>query len=380
MKAMILAAGKGTRVRPLTHLVPKPMIPVLGRPVMEYLIDLLRQHGVEQVMVNTSYKAPQIEDYFRDGSRFGVEIAYSFEGELADDGALVDAPVGSAGGLARIQEHSGFFDSTFVVLCGDAIVDLDLGAALDDHRRSGALATIVCKRVERQEVSSYGIVVADESGRVSSFQEKPRPEEARSDLANTGIYIFEPAVFDHIPRGESFDIGSQLFPALVEAGAALHAVEARFRWIDIGNAPDYWAAVQHLLTDGRDLVRLPGREVRPGVWAGLNVRADWDRITCSGPVVVGGSSRIEPGATIVGPAVIGPGCVVEAGARVERSVLFDHTRVSGHAAVVDMVVAGRWCVSRDGAVVDLAASDLGWAVDDARRRSSEGRPSPLLEA
>jgi mannose-1-phosphate guanylyltransferase len=226
-------------------------------------------------------------------------------------------------------------------------------------------------------VSSYGIVVADESGRVTSFQEKPRPEEARSDLANTGIYVFEPAVFDHVPRGRAFDIGSQLFPALVAAGAPLHAVQAPFRWIDIGNAADYWKAVQLLLTDARDLARIPGREVRPGLWAGLNVRADWDRIAVTGPVVVGGSSRIEPGATIVGPTVIGPGCVVETGARVERSVLFDHTRVSRHASVVDLVVAGRWCVGRDGAVVDLAAADLRWAVDDARRLSTEGQPSPF---
>jgi mannose-1-phosphate guanylyltransferase len=380
MKAMILAAGKGTRVRPLTHLVPKPMIPVLGRPVMEYLVDLLRAHGVREVLVNTSYRAPQIEEYFRDGSRFGVEMAYSFEGELAEDGTLLDAPVGSAGGLARVQDHSGFFDSTFVVLCGDAIVDLDLGAVLAAHRRSGALATIVCKRVPRPEVSSYGIVVADASGRVTSFQEKPRPEEARSDLANTGIYVFEPAVFGHVPRGVAFDIGSQLFPALVAGGAALHAVEARFRWIDIGNASDYWKAVQVLLTEARDLVRIPGREVRPGVWAGLNVRADWTRIEVHGPVVVGGSCRIEPGAALVGPSVLGAGCVVEAGARVERSVLFEHTRVSRHAEVVDAVVADRWCVARDGAVVDLAAAGLRWAVDDARRRATEGLPSPLAGA
>jgi mannose-1-phosphate guanylyltransferase len=377
MKAMILAAGKGTRVRPLTHLVPKPMIPVLGRPVMEYLVDLLRAHGVREIVVNTSYRAPQIEEYFRDGSRFGVEMAYSFEGELGEDDTLLDAPVGSAGGLARVQDHSGFFDSTFVVVCGDAIVDLDLSAVLAAHRRSNALATIVCKRVEHSDVSSYGIVVADETGRVTSFQEKPRPEEARSDLANTGIYVFEPAVLDFIPRGEAFDIGSELFPALVAAGAALHAVEARFRWIDIGNAPDYWKAVQYLLSEGRDLVRLPGREVRPGVWAGLNVRADWSRIAVRGPVVVEGSCRIDPGAVLIGPAVLGPGCVVESGAHVERSVLFDHTRLSGFARVVDLVVAGRWCVARDGTVVDLAAADLGWAVDDARRLSSEGRRSPL---
>ncbi len=377
MKAMILAAGRGTRVRPLTNLVPKPMIPVLGRPVMEYLVGLLRAHGVDDIVVNTSYLAPQIEDYFRDGERFGVRMAYSFEGELTPAGALADAPVGSAGGLARVQDHSGFFDGTFVVLCGDAIVDLDVSAVVELHRRRGAIATIVCKRVPREEISSYGVVVADADGRVASFQEKPRPEEARSDLANTGIYVFEPEVLQCVPRGRPWDIGSQLFPDLVAAGAPLFAHEASFRWIDIGNTPDYWSATQRLLTTDRDLARMPGREVQPGLWAGLNVQADWSLIHWTGPIVVGGSSRIEPGATIEGPTVIGCGCVVQSGAHVSRSVLLDYTRVTSHVEVVDRVVGGSFCVSRDGAVVDVEAADLGWAIDDARRASSESRPSPL---
>jgi mannose-1-phosphate guanylyltransferase len=353
------------------------MIPVLGRPVMEYLVDLLKVHGFDELMVNTSYLAPQIEDYFRDGSRFGVAMGYSFEGELTGDDNFTDKPVGSAGGLARIQDHSGFFDSTFIVLCGDAIIDLDLGAALAFHRRAGALATIVCKRVPKDQVSSYGVVVAGTDGRVSSFQEKPKPEDARSDLANTGIYIFEPGIFRYIPSAREYDIGSQLFPALIEAKQPLFAMEASFRWVDIGNTSDYWNAVQYLLTGGRSLGRIPGREIRPGVWVGLNVSAQWDRVQVLGPVVIGASSRIEPGASLIGPTFLGRGCVVESDAVIERSVIFDYTRVAKHAEVMDKIVAGQWYVSRDGGVVDLKAADLSWVIDDARRRSTEGAPSPI---
>jgi mannose-1-phosphate guanylyltransferase len=369
MKAMVLAAGKGTRVRPLTHAMPKPMIPVLGKPVMEYVVDLLVRHGFDEIVVNTSYLATQIEDYFRDGRRFGARIGYSFEGELTPEGTLVDRPLGSAGGLSRVQEHSAFFDGTFAVLCADAILDVDLGAALRFHRQARALATIVCKRVARAQVSSYGVVVADASGRVRSFQEKPAPAEARSDLANAGIYLFEPAVFRFIPRGETYDIGSQLFPALVAAGEPLFACEADFRWIDIGNSPDYWSAVQYVLGEGADLAPPPGIEVRPGVWAGVNVRADWDRITIRPPVVIEASCRLDAGCFLLGPSVLGRGCVVEAGAIVDRSVVFDYSRVASGAEISEKVVAGRWCVGRDGAVVDLHEAALSWVIDDARRRA-----------
>ena len=190
MKAMILAAGKGTRVRPITYTTPKPMIPILQKPVMEFLVELLRNHGCNQIMVNVSHLAEEIENYFRDGQRFGVEIAYSFEGRI-ENGQLVGDAIGSAGGMRRIQDFSPFFDDTFVVLCGDALIDLDLTAALEWHRKKGSIATVVMKTVEPSEVSSYGVVVTDEEGRIKAFQEKPAVEDALSNNINTGIYIFD---------------------------------------------------------------------------------------------------------------------------------------------------------------------------------------------
>ncbi|MCJ8282182.1 MAG: nucleotidyltransferase family protein, partial [Rivularia sp. ALOHA_DT_140] len=161
MKAMILAAGKGTRVRPITYTTPKPMIPILQKPVMEFLLELLRQHGFDQIMVNVSHLAEEIESYFRDGQRFGVEIGYSFEGSIDDNGKLVGKAIGSAGGMRKIQDFKTFFDDTFIVLCGDALIDLDLTAAVKWHRDKGSIATIVTKTVPREEVYSYGIVVTD---------------------------------------------------------------------------------------------------------------------------------------------------------------------------------------------------------------------------
>ena len=190
MKAMILAAGKGTRVQPITHTIPTPMIPILQEPVMEFLLELLRQHGFTEVMVNVSHLAEEIENYFRDGQRFGVEIAYSFEGRI-EDGELIGDALGSAGGLKKIQNFQKFFDDTFVVLCGDALIDLNLSEAVRKHRQSGALATIITKRVPKEKVSSYGVVVTDDDGRVKAFQEKPGVEESLSDEINAGIYLFE---------------------------------------------------------------------------------------------------------------------------------------------------------------------------------------------
>ncbi|MDC2988512.1 nucleotidyltransferase family protein, partial [bacterium] len=211
MKAMILAAGKGTRVQPITHVIPKPMIPILQKPVMEFLLELLREHNFKEIMVNVSHLAEEIENYFRDGQRFGVEIAYSFEGRI-EDGELIGDALGSAGGLKKIQDFQNFFDETFVVLCGDALVDLDLTQAVKKHKQKGAIASLITKKVTKDQVSSYGVVVSDENGRIKAFQEKPTVDQALSDSINTGIYLFEPEIFNYIPSAEKFDIGADLFP------------------------------------------------------------------------------------------------------------------------------------------------------------------------
>jgi len=366
MKAMILAAGKGTRVRPITYTIPKPMIPILQKPVMEFLLELLRQHGFDQIMVNVSHLAEEIESYFRDGQRFGVQIAYSFEGQI-EDGRLVGAAIGSAGGLRRIQDFNPFFDDTFVVLCGDALIDLDLTAALQYHLEKGAIATIVTKSVPRESVSSYGVVVTDEDGRIQAFQEKPSVDEALSTQINTGIYIFEPEIIDFIPPNQEYDLGGDLFPRLVEKGAAFFAVNMDFEWVDIGKVPDYWQAIRGVLSQEIKNVSIPGIEVKPGIYTGINVAVNWDKVHIEGPVYIGGMTRIEDGATIIGPAMIGPSCCICSGAVVDNSVIFEYSRLGPGVRLVDKLVFGRYCVDKTGAAIDVQAAALDWLITDTRQ-------------
>ncbi|MEM9927062.1 MAG: NDP-sugar synthase [Cyanobacteria bacterium P01_D01_bin.50] len=367
MKAMILAAGKGTRVRPITYTTPKPMIPILQKPVMEFLLELLRQHGFDQIMVNVSHLAEEIESYFRDGQRFGVEIGYSFEGSIDDNGKLVGKAVGSAGGMRKIQDFKTFFDDTFIVLCGDALIDLDLTAAVKWHREKGSIATIITKTVPREEVSSYGIVVTDDEGRIKEFQEKPSVEEAKSTNISTGIYIFEPEIFEHIPSGVEYDIGGDLFPKLVEMGAPFYAKAMNFEWVDIGKVPDYWRAIRGVLSGEIKNVQIPGNQVKEGIYTGLNVAVNWDKVDITGPVYIGAMTKIEDGAKIVGPVYIGPSCCVCSGATVENSVIFEYSRLGPGVRLVDKLVFGRYCVDKTGASIDVQAAALDWLITDARQ-------------
>ncbi|MEB0011017.1 NDP-sugar synthase [Glaciimonas sp. Gout2] len=348
MKAMILAAGSGTRVRPLTYDLPKPMIPILGKPVMAYLIEFLASYGVRDIMVNVSYLHHKIEEYFGNGSQFGVQIGYSFEGYINDNGELIPEPLGSAGGIKKIQEFAHFFDDTTIVICGDALIDLDLTSALFEHKQKGAMVSVVTKKVPWEKVDSYGVVVTDLDGRIKSFQEKPKQENALSNFASTGIYIFEPEVIDLIPVGTSFDIGSDLFPLLVEKGLPFYAQQRFFNWIDIGTVTDYWSVLQSVLLGEVAQMEVPGTLIADGVWIGLNTSIDWNGTTIQGPVYIGAGCLIESGCTIIGPTWIGHGCHICSGSTLVRSVLFEYTRIFPEASLEEMVIVKEYGVTRGG--------------------------------
>ena len=347
LKGMILSAGQGTRVRPLTRDLPKPMIPILGKPVMEYLIEHLARHGVKEIMINVAHLHKKIEHYFGNGQRLGVEIGYSYEG-VYDHGEVIPKPMGSAGGMRRIQDFGGFFDQTTIVMCGDALIDLDIGAALFEHKQKKAMVSVITMEVPSAAVSSYGIVEKDSDGRVISFQEKPQPNDARSNLASTGIYFFEPEVIDLIPPGESFDIGSQLFPLLVEKGLAFYAQNRSYNWIDIGRISDYWEVLQRVLRGEIRYMDMPGKEVKPGVWVGLNTRIDWDNVKIEGPVYIDSGTQIDAGAEIIGPCWISHCSHIRQNAKVIRSVLFEYTRISAGMEFSEMIVSPTYCVDRSG--------------------------------
>ncbi len=371
MKGMILAAGEGTRMRPLTFEMPKPMLPVLGKPIMEYLIEMFATHDIREIMVNVSYLPEQIENYFRDGRRWNVEIGYSFEGSL-EQGEIHPHAMGSAGGLKKIQDFAGFFDGTFVVACGDALLDLDLAEAVRRHRKSRAMASLIVKEVPWEDVPNYGVAVVDAGGRILSFQEKPSREEAASNLASTGVYIFEPEVLDLVPSNTVFDIGGDLFPLLVERGLPFYALNMPLHWLDIGNVADFWHAHQLMLQGAMREVRMPGREVRPGVWTGLNVCIDWANVEIEGPAYIGSGTLIEGGARLVGPIWMGHGCQIKSGAEVARSILFEYTRVGGAARLRDLVIFGPHCVDKNGCAMQPAETHLDWIVEDARLCTARG--------
>ncbi len=366
MKAMILAAGKGTRVRPITQEIPKPMIPILRKPVMESIIELLQRYGVDELVVNTSHLAPVIENYFRDGNHLGVQMAYSYEGTLTEQGFEGKA-LGSAGGMKRIQDFSGFFDDTFIVLCGDAWIDLDIGAALRFHQEKGGIATIILQEVNPAEVYKYGVVELGAEQEILRFQEKPAPADAVSNMINTGIYIFEPEIFRHIPAGVEYDIGSQLFPALVAAGIPFYGLPMAFQWVDIGSVTDVWSATRKALSGEIVGYTMPGREIKPGIWAGTHLSVDWEQVEIKPPVYIGSGTRIEAGAKITGPCMIGSNCVIESHAELSDCIISDYTRVSGLASIDRQIVFGDHCISPEGAPLNIGEAQIRWLLDDARR-------------
>ncbi|WP_200960899.1 sugar phosphate nucleotidyltransferase [Noviherbaspirillum sp. Root189] len=379
MKAMILAAGKGTRVRPLTYDLPKPMIPVLGKPVMAYIVEHLAKCGVQDIMVNVSYLHEKIESYFGEGSQFGVRIGYSFEGYMTESGEVIPEALGSAGGMKKIQEFGRFFDETTIVLCGDAIIDLDINAAIAEHKRKGAIASVITREVPWDKVSDYGVVVSDADGRIQKFQEKPKREDALSNQVSTGIYIFEPEAIDMIPSGEVFDIGSQLFPLLAEKGMAFYALNHDFQWLDIGSVTDYWGVLQSLMTGEIPKMQVPGEQVRPGVWVGLNTRIDWEDTIITGPVYIGAGCHIEAGSKILGPTWIGHGSHICAGATVTRSILFEYTRVLPEANLHELIVCNEYAVDRDGNMSRFSEEeDLG--LNNARDRRYARRTKDSADA
>jgi mannose-1-phosphate guanylyltransferase len=247
-------------------------------------------------------------------------------------------------------------------MCGDAIIDLDIGAAVFEHHKKGALASVVALEVPADQVQNYGIVVADSEGKVEYFQEKPKPEDAKSNLASTGIYIFEPQVLDLVPSGVTFDIGSELFPLMAEKGLPFYAQSRYFNWIDIGRLTDYWSVLQRVLKGEIAQMDMPGKEIQPGIWVGPNTSINWDSAKIVGPVYIGASVRIDAGCSVIGPAWIGHGSHLRPGSKVIRSVLFEYTRIGEGMVFEEMIVSSRYCVNRAGETIYVGddSCELRW--------------------
>ena len=311
MKAMVMAAGLGTRLRPLTDFLPKPMMPVANRPVLHHLLNLLHRHDVREVGINIHAYPDLIQAYFGDGSSLDMSIRWSHEPEL----------LGTAGGTKQLEEF--WAGETILITSGDGLHDVDVTALLGHHRRTGALATLTVKPVT--EPSAYGVVILDRDTRVRGFQEKPTRDEARSDLANCGIYVIEAELLERVPAGTFSDFGTDIWPALVAANEEVYAYTTMAYWNDVGDLNELRNTILDAVL-GHVRLDIPGEEIASGVWAeaGCRIAAS---AQVDGPVVLGPGVVVAEGAQIRGPAAIGADCHVGEGAAIRSAALLPGTAV-----------------------------------------------------
>ena len=311
MKAMVMAAGLGTRLRPLTDFLPKPMMPIANRPVLHHLLNLLHRHDIREVGINVHAFREMIQSYFGDGSSLDMSIRWSYEPEL----------LGTAGGTRKLKDLWG--DEAILVTSGDGLHDIDVTALLGHHRRTGALATLTVKPVS--DPSSYGVVIVDRDTRIRGFQEKPRRGEERSDLANCGVYVIEPELLERIPPDTVVDFGEDIWPSLVPAGESIYAYTTMAYWNDVGDLDELRNTILDAVL-GHVRVEIPGEEFAPGVWAEDGCRID-ATARLDGPVVLGRNVVVEADAQIRGPAAIGADCHVGRAAAIRSAALLPGTAV-----------------------------------------------------
>ena len=339
---MVLAAGLGTRLRPLTYEINKPMVPVLDRPVMAHIVDLLDRHGFDETIANLHYFPESIRDYF------GERLSYRHEPEL----------LGTAGGVRGCAEFFG--EQPFLVISGDALTDIDLGAFAARHREAGGVATLAVKKVA--DTREYGVVLHDSAGRITGFQEKPEPQEALSDLGNCGIYIFDPRIFDYFPDRPFVDWAQDVFPALLANDVPFHIHEVRDYWNDVGSLAELRQGTFDALR-GELRLQIDGDEVAPGVIVARGGDADAGGdaggeaggeagvtgdagaagsplpagAEAEGPIWIGRDVKIGAGVRLMGPIVLGDGARVGDGAQLRDTILFPGAEVPPGAILIGAI-------------------------------------------
>ncbi|HEU4493967.1 MAG TPA: sugar phosphate nucleotidyltransferase [Rubrobacteraceae bacterium] len=344
MKAIIMAGGQGTRLRPLTSDQPKPMIRIVNLPCMEHIVNLLSRHGITDVGVTLQFMPEEIQDYFGDGSEWGVNMRYSIE----------DAPAGTAGSVKMAEQQLDLKGERLLIISGDALTDCDLTEVVRFHEEKDAEVTMVLKSVENP--LDFGIVITEEDGRISRFLEKPAWGQVFSDTVNTGIYLLEPSVMDEIPDPEKegeYDFSKELFPKLLEQDRSLYGFVTDTYWEDIGTLEQY-ASAQRDVLDGevRD-VRPPGTRLRENIYVGKRAQVDDEEL--EGPIVIGDNVRIDEGARISPYTVIGNNVVIAAGASVERTIVAEGTYIGEGAELIDTLVGRNSYVQPRARILERSA-------------------------
>jgi mannose-1-phosphate guanylyltransferase / phosphomannomutase len=330
MKAVIMAGGEGTRLRPLTSNAPKPMMPLANRPMMEHIVTLLRRHGFEDIVVTVAFMANHIRTYFGDGSEYGVRMVYATE----------ENPLGTAGSVRNAMDE---LDERFLVISGDVLTDIDLGRIVDFHDEKKSLATIGLVAVENP--LEFGIVITREDGSIERFLEKPSWGQVFSDTINTGIFVLEPEIFDYIAPDRSVDFSSEVFPALLADGKPIYGAVADGYWEDVGTLEAYLKSHKDIL-DGQVQVEVPGFELGDGVFLGEGAEVHPEAVL-TGPAIIGDYCRVEAGARVGEYTVLGTNVRVRSGADIQRSVVHDNTYL-GEGARLRGAIVGRACDLRTG--------------------------------
>jgi mannose-1-phosphate guanylyltransferase / phosphomannomutase len=321
MKAVVMAGGEGSRLRPLTSGLPKPLVPVVGKPIMEHILRLLREHGIQDVIVTLQYLGSAIRDYFGDGSDFGVDITYVVE----------DSPLGTAGSVKNAQSHLG---EPFIVISGDALTDIDLGRALQFHQDRKALATVVLTSVSNP--LEFGVVITSPDGAVQRFLEKPSWGEVFSDQVNTGIYILDPQVLDLVAAGRVVDWSADIFPTMLARRMPLFGYLAPGYWCDIGNLQTYYQANWDAL-HGRVKVDIAGERREDGVWVGEDVELGHD-VRLQGPAYIGREAKIKAGVFLNGPVCVGNFSVIDENSKISNSVIWSYSYVGENSRLRQAIV------------------------------------------
>lgn len=340
MRAVLMAGGSGTRLRPLTCDIPKPMVPILNRPIAEHIINLLRKHDITEIITTLHYLPDVMRDYFQDGSDFGVKITYAVE---------EDQPLGTAGCVKNIAE---WLDDTFLVISGDSITDFDLQKAIEFHKSKNSKATLVLTRVPNP--IEFGVVITDKEGRIRRFLEKPSTSEIFSDTVNTGTYILEPEVLDYLPYKEEADFSKDLFPLLLQRGEPMYGYVADGYWCDVGHLEAYREA-QYDALSGKVNLEFPYREKSPGIWVGTNTYID-PSAHIDAPAIIGNHCRIGANVLIEGGTVIGDNVTIGAGADLKRPILWNGVVIGDEVNLAACTIARGTRIDRraqvqEGAVI-----------------------------
>ncbi len=322
MKAVIMAGGEGTRLRPLTSTRPKPMVPIVNQPVMEHILGLVKHHGISDVVATLAFMPQVIEDYFGDGEEWGTNITYAVE----------ESPLGTAGSVKNAEE--ALKDGPFIVISGDALTDIDLTEIIEFHATHDGPVTIALKRVP--DPLDFGVVITDDSGKIQRFLEKPTWGQVFSDTINTGIYVLDPVIFDFIPDGQPYDFSSELFPALMSAGYDLYGFVAEGYWCDVGSLDSYVEA-HHDILDGKAMIYIPGAKARNDVWVGKGADIDPGAVIGS-KVVIGANTRVRAGARIDDYTVIGDNCLVGYDTILGHSIVWSDSFIGAGSEVRGAVV------------------------------------------